>query len=56
MLILQLNRTQFEAGRMIKKLHQVPVPHKLYPQRFLLRNKEAKQQQQLKIIALQKER
>jgi hypothetical protein len=37
---------------MIKKLHQVPVPHKLYPQRFLLKNKEAKLQQQQKIKAL----
>jgi hypothetical protein len=40
-LILQLNRTKFESatGKQEKMLHPVPVHEKLYPQRFLMRNR-----------------
>lgn len=41
-LILQLNRSEYNSaeGTMVKKIHKVQVPRKLYPQRFLLKNRD----------------
>ena len=40
MLIIQLNRIKFGAEGMVKSLHPIPVLEKVYPQRYLIKNKE----------------
>ena len=37
-LILQLNRLNFEGGMSTKTMHEVPVEPELYPDRFLKKN------------------